>query len=152
MSKREREAERRLLLPKLSTSKGPRGKRAKYWSKNPTPTKKKRCGTGLEYRLRRDDAALLQKIHTLGAKSDSVVIREKAEDLVRNRAFAEHQQKLRGAIERLAKVQHGSNFARDSVAAVEGVYIMANGDWVGSLPKRVDALIQKTAFITTEKR
>lgn len=129
MSKREREAERRLLLPKLSTSKGPRGKRARYWSKHTPPTAKKRCGTGLEYRLRGDDASLLQKIHTLGAKSDSVVIREKAEDLVRNRAFAEHQQKLYGAIKRYAKI-----------------------GWPGALPKRVEALVQKTAFITVEGR
>lgn len=129
MSKREREAERRLGLPKLSTSKGPRGKRAKYWSKHTPPAVKKRCGTGLEYRLRGDDASLLQKIHTLGATSDSVVIREKPENLIRNLAFVQHQQKLSGAIGRYAKA-----------------------GWPGALPKRVEALVQKTAFVTLEGR
>ena len=153
MSKREREAERRLGLPKLAMGgKGPRGKRAKYWSTHKQPEKKKRCGTGLEYRLRGDDASLLQKIHTLGAMSDSVVIREKPENLVRNLAFVQHQQKLNGAIARLAQVQRGGAFARDAVAAVDGVYVMAQGDWPGPLPKRVETLTQRTAFITTEGR
>lgn len=132
MSKREREAERRLgtsFATKISGKAVARGARAKYWSTHEQPIKKKRCGTGLEYRLRGDDASLLQKIHTLGAKSDSVVIREKAENLVRNLAFVQHQQKLYGAIKRYAKT-----------------------GWPGALPKRVEALVQKTAFITLEGR
>jgi hypothetical protein len=153
MSKREREAERRLgLMPKLQGSKVKGGARAAYWTTHEKPAKKKRRGTGLEHRLRKDDASLLQKIHALGSKSDSVVLREKPEDLVRNLAFVQHQQKLSGAIKRLAKVQRGSAFAHDPVASVKGVYVMANGDWSHSLPKRVETIVQKTAFVTTEKR
>lgn len=130
MSKREREAERRLGLPKMGSGKASaRGARAKYWALHEKPTKKKRCGTGLEYRLRGDDASLLQKIHALGATSDRAVLREKPEDLVRNLAFIQHQQKLSGAIRRYAKA-----------------------GWPGPLPKRVEALVQKTAFITVEGR
>jgi hypothetical protein len=130
MSKREREAERKLgNMPKLKTGKVHSGARAEYWTLHEKPTKKKRRGTGLEHRLRKDDASLLQKIHTLGAKSDSVVIREKPENLVRNLAFVQHQQKLYGAIRRFAK-----------------------SGWPHSLPKRVEAIVQRTAFVTTEKR
>jgi len=130
MSKREREAERKLgMMPKLKTGKGHSGARAEYWSLHDKPTKKKRRGTGLEHRLRRDDASLLQKIHALGEKSDFVVIKEKPENLVRNLAFVQHQQKLYGAIQRYAR-----------------------SGWPQALPKRVETIIQKTAFVTTEKR
>jgi hypothetical protein len=129
MSKREREAERKLgMMPKLKIGKSHSGARAEYWALHEKPVKKLRRGTGLEHRLRRDDASLLQKIHTLGAKSDSVVIQEKPENLVRNLAFVQHQQKLFGAIKRYAKLS-----------------------WP-MIPKRVEAIIQKTAFVTTEKR
>jgi len=129
MSKREREAERKLgMIPKLKTGKNHSGARAEYWSLHDKPTKKKRRGTGLEHRLRRDDASLLQRIHSLGSKSDSVVIQEKPENLVRNLAFVQHQQKLYGAIKRYAKLS-----------------------WP-MIPKRVETIIQKTAFTTTEKR
>jgi len=129
MSKREREAERKLgMIPKLKTGKSHSGARAEYWALHDKPTKKKRRGTGLEHRLRRDDASLLQLIHGLGSKSDSVVIQEKPENLVRNLAFAQHQQKLFGAIKRYAKLS-----------------------WP-MIPKRVETIIQKTAFTTTEKR
>jgi hypothetical protein len=152
MSKIEREAERRVALPKLG-GKGAKGSaRAKYWAMHEKPEKKKQQGTGLEYRLRRDDASLLQRINDLGSKSDAVVAREKPESLVRNLAFKEHQAKLRGAIARLAKVQRGGSFARDQVAAVMGVYTMARGDWPSALPKRVEVLAMKTAFITLEGR
>ena len=125
MSKREREAEKRLALPKLGSGKAQRGARAKYWTMHEKPLRKKQRGTGLEHRLRRDDASILQGIHTLGSKSDSVVLKEKPADLVRNLAFVQHQQKLRGAIKRYAKA-----------------------GWPRFLPKRVEAIAQRAAFIT----
>ena len=128
MSKREREAERKLgMMPKLK-AKVSYGARGAYWTLHEKPSKKKQRGTGLEHRLRKDDASLLQKIHTLGAKSDSVVLKEKAENLIRNLAFVQHQQKLYGAIKRYAKA-----------------------GWP-QLPKRVELIVFKTAFVTTEKR
>jgi hypothetical protein len=116
-------------MPKLQSSRGKvGGARARYWALHEKPVKKKHRGTGLEHRLRKDDGSLLQRIHTLGSKSDSVVLHEKPENLIRNLAFVQHQQKLYGAIRRYAKA-----------------------GWP-ALPKRVEALIQRTAFVTTEKR
>jgi hypothetical protein len=128
MSKREREAEGRVALPKLGGGKRGKQSRAEYWTLHEKPMRKKQRGTGLEHRLRRDDGSLLQRIHTLGEKSDSVVLREKPQDLVRNLAFVQHQQKLYGLIRRFAK--QGQK----------------------ALPKRVEAIVHKTAYSTLERR
>lgn len=128
MSKRE-EFEGRIPLPKVGKGKVVKGSRGEYWTLHEKPTHKKRRGTGLEHRLRRDDGSLLQLLHDLGSKSDLAVLKEKPQDLVRNLAFVQHQQKLFGMIRRYAKA-----------------------GWPGSLPKRVEALAQRNAFMTLEGR
>lgn len=130
MSKAEREAEKRVVPLKLGGgSKGHHPARGRYWQYHEKPGKVKNGGTGMERRLRKDDGSLLQLVYELGNKSDLVVLREKPEDLIRNLAFVQHQQRLQGALVRLAKTS----------------------PW-GPMPRRVVALLQRSAFVTTEGR
>ena len=101
--------------------------RVKYWRLHEQPTHKIPKRAGFQRRLRASDYCLIQTIAELGSKSDVAVAKLKTEELTRNRAFAEHQQKLRGAIERLKRV--GS---------------------IPFIPHRVDLLRLKAAFQVTE--
>lgn len=83
---------------------------------------------GMQKRLRRSDASLLQKIADLGQVTDAAILRMKPEDLTRNRAFAEHQQKMRGAIQRLSRYHR-----------------------VPALPHRVETNHNRTAFKSMPK-
>lgn len=118
--------------------------------KSDTPNRH-RLVAGMVKRIRQSDASLLQRIADLGNQSDVAVLRNKPADLLRNRAFAEHQQKLRGAIHRLANVQRGNvRKKHDEVAMRKDVYTMSNGDWIGDLPHRAAVTTLKTAFQTWE--
>lgn len=104
-----------------------RESRTKYWRLHEQPLHKIAKKPGFQRRLRKSDFSLMQTTAELGNKSDVAVVKLKAEDLTRNRAFAEHQQKLRGAIQRLRK-----------------------SGLVPNIPHRVELLRFKSAFQTTE--
>jgi len=123
--------------------------RNRYWLKHEKPVRKIDSRPAMQRRIRAGEFTLLQTIANLGNQSDVAVLRNKPSDLLRNRAFVEHQQKLRGAIGRLAKLQRGSGFATDQVARVKGVYVMATGS-AGSIPHRAEMTALKTAFQTWE--
>lgn len=103
--------------------------RTRYWLKHEKPVSKIRTLPGMQKRIRKSDFSLLHTIATLGRMSDLTVIKMKSEDLTRNRAWAEHRQKLRGAIDRLRKSGR-----------------------VPIIPYRAELEIFKTAFQTTETR
>ena len=106
---------------------------------------------GLVKRLRQGEFNLAATVARLGAVSDVTVLKEKAADLVRNRAFAEHQQKLRGAIGRLADLQIGVRRKKhDQVALVKGVYKMASGE-IRKIPVKLQLAAQRAAFVTVTK-
>lgn len=102
----------------------------------------------------RDDTSLLQQVHDLGGMSDAAVIKNKAADLLRNRAFAEHQQKLWGAIDRLADLRRGGLGSSDAVARVNGVRTVVGrlsiNPW-RPLPRLIQALVNKAAFTSMSK-
>jgi hypothetical protein len=107
---------------------------------------------GIVRRIRRGDNSLLQAIHELGTQSDVTVMKHKPEELKQSRAFKEHQQKLSGAISRLAQVvvKPGSR-SRDKVAMRSTKngpeYVMATGgDRDRELPHKVDLAIKRNAL------
>lgn len=57
----------------------------------------------MQKRLYAEDVTLIQRLADLGHRSDVAVLRLSPRDLQYNRAFAEHQQKLRGAIDRFRR-------------------------------------------------
>ena len=109
------------------TARTKREARVKYWRLHEQPVTKIPKRTGVQRRLRASDYSLMQTIAELGSKSDVAVAKLKTEELTRNRAFAEHQQKLRGAIQRLRRT--GA---------------------IPFIPHRVELLRLKAAFQVTE--
>ena len=91
--------------------------RTRYWSRHEKPGHKVTKRAGMQKWLRASDYTLMATIADLGSKSDVAVLRMASADLTRNRAFNEHQQKLRGAIQRLkrlgsiAKIPHRAELA-----------------------------------------
>ena len=104
-----------------------RDSRTKYWRLHEQPLNKMAKKPGFQRRLRASDFSLAQTIAELGSTSDVAVAKLKTEELTRNRAFAEHQQKLRGAIERLRRI-----------------------GTIPFIPHRVELLRLKAAFQVTE--
>lgn len=90
--------------PKLKlSSKRSTPKRERYWAAHGgKPTVKRFKLTGLKRRLTR--GSILARVAELGRLSDVAVVKTaRREDLVRNLAFAIHQQRLFGALDRLRK-------------------------------------------------
>lgn len=82
----------------------------------------------LQRNARRDEGSLLQLIADMSARLAKAMQTLKQSDTVRNRALAEHHQKMSGAIGRLAKT------------------------WpIGAVPKRADLLAKRTAFKTLDQ-
>lgn len=97
---------REIQEPKLKlVTKKSTPKRERYWSLHGgKPTVKRMTETGLKRRLTR--GSILLRVQELGKMSDVAVIKTaRKEDLVRNLAFATHQQKLWGSLDRFRK-QH----------------------------------------------
>ena len=76
-------------------------KRERYWeSHGGKPTVKRMKLTGLKRRLTKGN--ILGRVERLGRMSDVAVIKAaRSDDLVRNLAFAIHQQRLWGSLDRL---------------------------------------------------
>lgn len=113
---------------KAVMSKHRKGSRARYWAINETPKQTKQKQLGVVRRFNRDDRSAFQRVYELGETSDVAVMKSKPYDLHRNLAFLNHQSRLRGAIQRLLKVN----------------------PW-RPLPRRVEAVAMKTAFTTKSK-
>ena len=89
--------------PKLKLGKPRVGKRSRYWSLHELPTKKISHVPNMQKRLAAESMSIVSVVAELGARSDVTVLKMRPADLVMNRAFAEHQQKLSGALHRLRK-------------------------------------------------
>jgi hypothetical protein len=124
--------------------------RTRYWLKHDKPARGIQSLPNMQKRIRASDYSLLQSIVSLGQRSDAAVRYAKPSDLVRNRAFVEHQQKLHGALGRLARIQRGSPHSRDQVAVnkTTGVYTMATGST--QIPHRAELDGLKSAFKTLD--
>lgn len=104
--------ERELTQPKLQAKGRRKPSRERYWFKHGKPTVKILKTTGYAKRLRREEGSVVQQVADLGSRSDVAVLKMAPADLVHNRAFAEHQQKLRGAIGRFRRVAAWQPFPR----------------------------------------
>lgn len=113
---------------KALLSKHKSGARTRYWAVHEMPKQKKPKTLGIVRRFNRDDRSALQQVYELGERSDVAVMKSKPYDLHRNLAFIQHQARLRGAIQRLLKIN----------------------PWK-PLPRRVEAVVLKTAFTTKSK-
>lgn len=121
----------RTLEPPKSKSiagKGRTGARARYWAINEVPKQKKPKQLGIVRRFNRDDRSMLQRVFELGGTSDTAVLTSKPYDLHRNLAFLQHQIRFRSSLKRLLKCN----------------------PWK-PLPRRVEAVVLKTAFTTKSK-
>lgn len=121
----------RLEAPKSKSvlgGKSKKGSRARYWALNEVPKQKKSKQLGIVRRFNRDDRSMLQRVFELGETSDTAVLKSKPYDLHRNLAFVNHQVRFRAAILKLLKVN----------------------PWK-PLPRRIEAVIQRTAFTTKSK-
>lgn len=97
--------------------------RSKYWLKHDKPLRKIVSMPGMQKRIRASDYSLLQIIVDLGERSDSAIRYAKPSDLVRNRAYVEHQQKLNGALGRLARLSIGVTVPhRAELAALKSAF------------------------------
>lgn len=123
--------------------------RSRYWLKHDKPARLLTSPPNMQKRIRASEYTLLQQIADLGSQSDVAVLRNKPNDLVRNRAFAEHQQKLRGQIDRLAVVRT-SLHASDAVTRrkIDGVPVFATGS--ARIPHRAELDGLKSAFKTLD--
>lgn len=123
--------------------------RTRYWMKHPKPTRKLTKVAGMQKRLRASEYTLMQTVADLGAKSDVAVLRNRPTDLMHNRAFAEHQQKLSGALDRLGRVTRRSSQGQDQVACRKAECVMASNGYV-RIPHRAEQAALKSAFQTWE--
>lgn len=101
--------------------------RTRYWLHHDKPTTKIRKLKNMQKRMAAEDLTITQRVADLGARSDVAVLRMKPEDLTRNRAFVQHQQRLRSAIARLPQ------------------------DVFKPLPHRIAAMAYRAAFIAMEE-
>lgn len=126
--------------------------RLRYWRKHDKPTRKIDKLPGMQKRIRHDEYTLIQQIADFGSQSDVTVLKMRPADLQRNRAFVEHQQKLDGQIERLARTVFGSAHTHDQVTSrrVDGVYAMATGST--RIPHRAELDGLRSAFKTLDVR
>lgn len=105
-----------------------KGARARYWAIHEVPKQKKPKTLGIVRRFNRDDRSVLQRVFELGSTSDNAVLTSKPYDLHRNLAFLNHQVRFRASLERLKQCN----------------------PWK-PLPRRVEAVVLKTAFTTKSK-
>lgn len=99
--------------------------RVRYWTRHDKPSKPLYSMPGMQKRLHASERDLLQVVADLGTTSDAAVLKMRAEDLQHNRAFVEHQQRLRGALTRLRR---GFSF--------------------GKIPQRAESVRLKSAFLS----
>lgn len=89
--------------PKVKVGKPRIGKRSRYWNTHEMPTRKILKVPAMQKRLHAESVSLTSIVAELGSRSDVAVLKMRPAELVHNRAFAEHQQRLNGAIQRFAK-------------------------------------------------
>lgn len=121
----------------------PKLKRAEVKS---TDQNRHRKVPGMVKRLRR--SGILGRVIELGKMSDGAVIQHgQDKGLRQDRSFREHQQRLFGAIERLAGLS-GSVATRshDKVAVAKGIRVVVTGDWTHYIPAKVETAIQASAL------
>ena len=99
----------------------------RYWNRHELPKHKIAKRTSMHRRMA--ITAILERTVSLCNESDVLIATIRSPDLVRNRAFIQHEQKRHGALERLRR----------------------SGGWQ-TIPPRIEREIFKTAFVTTEKR
>lgn len=105
---------------------------------------------GLQRRLRRSEQSLIQVVADVARQSDAMVAQIKRNDLLRNRAFVEHEQKLRGGLDRLARRVRGDVRKHDEVTLDrQSVYTMATGR-IAALPHRAEVERLRSAFKTLD--
>ena len=119
-----------LQAPKSKSvlSKARKGARNRYWAINPVPTQTKQKQLGIVRRFNRDDRSTLQRVHDLGNASDVAVLQISPGDLKQSLAFAEHQARFQGALQRLKRCNPWS-----------------------PVPRRVEAIALKAAFMCKSK-
>jgi len=106
---------------------------------------------GMVKRLRR--SGILGRVIELGRMSDATIAQHgKSEGIYRDRAFREHQQRLFGAIDRLAGLRYApSNRGTDKVAVVNTVRVTVSGDsWTLRIPAKVEQATQASALKATQ--
>jgi len=104
-------------------------------------------------RLRR--SGILGRVIELGKMSDATIAQHgKSEGIYHDRAFREHQQKLFGAIDRLAGLRYApSNRGTDKVSVVNTVRVTVSGDsWTLRIPAKVESARLQSAHKAQEER